>query len=184
MQPISNIHSNHTAAAQQAETAAKLPAPEQPEQSKEGPAPAAQFLHEEPESPGRYWIERSDQGVAVRFDPPTQPETADAAGSTESSRAAEPPAESTKQPKPPAPEHDEPSGEPEEPEGMRCSTDRVDKEIQAVRARAAALAQQLSAAKDDAERADIQRELDAANRELAQKDNDAYRRQHAQFTAL
>ena len=62
-----------------------------------------------------------------------------------------------------------------------CSTDRVDREIEQLKKRKEQLEQQLrSAAPEQAET--IQRKLDQVNRELARKDNDSYRLQHAVFS--
>ncbi len=62
-----------------------------------------------------------------------------------------------------------------------CDTGRVDKELENLRKKQEDLTQQLrSASPEQAE--DLQRQLDQVSRELAQKDNDAYRRQHAVFS--
>lgn len=182
MQPVSSITGGHLAALQRTDAAAAAKPPEPQDESRGAPAPAVQFVHEPVESPGQYWFEPGDQGPVAHFDPPTPPDTA-ATAEAESDQH-EPSARPAEQPEPSAPEQNDAPRKPGEPELMRCSTDRVDKEIQAARDRAAALERQLSGATDDADRADIQRELDAARRELAQKDNDMYRKQHAQFTAL
>ncbi len=62
-----------------------------------------------------------------------------------------------------------------------CDTGKVDQELESLRKRQEELTQQLrSAAPEQAEA--IQRQLDQVSRELAQKDNDSYRRQHAVFS--
>lgn len=62
-----------------------------------------------------------------------------------------------------------------------CDTGKVDRELENLRKRQEELTQQLrTAAPEQAEA--IQRKLDQVNRELAQKDNDSYRRQHAVFS--
>lgn len=62
-----------------------------------------------------------------------------------------------------------------------CDTGKVDRELENLRKRQEELSEQLrSAAPERAEA--IRRQLDQVNRELAQKDNDAYRRQHAVFS--
>ena len=62
-----------------------------------------------------------------------------------------------------------------------CSTDRVDREIKQLKRRKKQLEQQLrSASPEQAET--IQRQLDQVSRELARKDDDTYRRQHAVFS--
>lgn len=62
-----------------------------------------------------------------------------------------------------------------------CDTGKVDRELENLRKRQEELTQQLrSAAPEQAEA--IRSRLDQVNRELARKDNDAYRRQHAVFS--
>lgn len=66
-------------------------------------------------------------------------------------------------------------------ETTTCDTGKVDRELENLRKRQEELTQQLrSAAPEQAEA--VQRRLDQVNRELAQKDNDSYRRQHAVFS--
>lgn len=62
-----------------------------------------------------------------------------------------------------------------------CDTGKVDRELENLRKRQEELSEQLrSAAPEQA--GDIRRQLDQVDRELAQKDNDSYRRQHAVFS--
>lgn len=70
--------------------------------------------------------------------------------------------------------------EPEE-ETVTANTDKVDREIKNLRDKAQMLTQKLRSA-DESAAADIRRELEQVNAELAQKDNDEYRRQHTVFT--
>lgn len=66
-------------------------------------------------------------------------------------------------------------------ETTTCDTGRVDRELENLRKRQEELEEQLrSAAPEQAE--DIRCQLDQVNRELSQKDNDSYRRQHAVFS--
>lgn len=72
-----------------------------------------------------------------------------------------------------------------EPEGKSevtvCDTGAVDRELESLRKEREQLEQQLrTAAPEQAEA--IRQQLDQVTRELAQKDNDAYRRQHAVFS--
>ncbi len=64
---------------------------------------------------------------------------------------------------------------------ITANTDKVDREIKALRDKEQALSQKLSSA-DERTAEDIRRELEKVSAELAQKDNDEYRRQHAVFT--
>lgn len=68
-----------------------------------------------------------------------------------------------------------------EKETVTANTDKVDREIKNLRDKAQMLSQKLRSA-DEGTAADIQRELEQVNAELAQKDSDEYRRQHTVFT--
>ena len=138
------------------ETAGEAPAAEQA--AKEHPQRAAEFRHEPTESPGQYWLEPTAEGPAVRFEPPTA-----AGGAQDADRATDSDREAAGR--------------------TRCSTDAVDREIAALHRQVSRLEQQLMHAGPDQEEG-LQKDLDAAKRELAYKDNDAYRRQHAVFTDL
>ena len=62
-----------------------------------------------------------------------------------------------------------------------CDTGNVDREIRQLKERQEQLEQQLRAAPQEQSEA-IRQQLDQVERELAQKDNDSYRRQHAVFS--
>ena len=66
----------------------------------------------------------------------------------------------------------------------RCTanTDQVDREIRRLREQKKALERQLRSRTDGAEIRELERRLARVERELAQKDNDAYRRRHAVFS--
>lgn len=68
-----------------------------------------------------------------------------------------------------------------EKETVTGNTDKVDREIKALRKKAQTLAQQLRTA-DEGTAAELRRELEQVNAELAQKDNDEYRRQNTVFS--
>lgn len=75
---------------------------------------------------------------------------------------------------------DDNTDEPKE-ENVTGNTDKVDREIKNLRNKAQMLSRKLRSA-DESTAADIRRELEQVNAELAQKDNDEYRRQHTVFT--
>lgn len=75
---------------------------------------------------------------------------------------------------------DDNADEPKE-ETVTGNTDNVDREIKNLRNKAQMLSRKLSSA-DENIAEEIQRELEQVNAELAQKDNDEYRRQHTVFT--
>lgn len=66
----------------------------------------------------------------------------------------------------------------------RCTgnTDAVDREIEKLREKREKLEKQLSSETDEAKIRELERKLSQVESELRQKDNDAYRRQHATFT--
>lgn len=66
----------------------------------------------------------------------------------------------------------------------RCvgSTDAVDREIQALKRKREELVRQISTETDEGKRKGLEQKLAQVERELAQKDNDAYRRQHTVFS--
>lgn len=78
---------------------------------------------------------------------------------------------------------DKPADKENEPkdETVTANTDSVDREIKSLRDKAQMLSRKLSSA-DEGTAEEIQRELEQVNAELAQKDNDEYRRQHTVFT--
>ncbi len=66
-------------------------------------------------------------------------------------------------------------------ETTTCNTDAVDREIEQLKKRQEELEQQLRAAAPEQAEA-LRQQLDQVEREVAQKDNDSYRRQHAVFS--
>ncbi len=86
--------------------------------------------------------------------------------------------------KPAAPaKQEEPAGDKGRPaERCVCSTDKVDREIARLRQKQQQLQQKLNQTEDPQQQEALQKQLDAVARELQQKDNDAYRRQHAEFS--
>ena len=65
-----------------------------------------------------------------------------------------------------------------------CNTDKADREIEQLKRKKAELAQRLSTETDEAEIRDLERRLAQVERELKQKDSDAYRKRHSTFTRL
>lgn len=66
----------------------------------------------------------------------------------------------------------------------RCtgSTDKVDREIEKLKREKQELEQRLNTETDEARIKDMKTKLAQVERELRQKDNDTYRRQHASYT--
>lgn len=114
---------------------------------------------EKQEASGRYWLGRDRDGQPeIYFDDPGQPDNPSDA---------------------PAPARKDGKDKAE-----RCtgSTDQVDREIERLKKRQNELKQQLGAQADGARREELERELARVERELAQKDNDTYRRRHTVFS--
>lgn len=135
---------------------------------------------ETPEPSGRYWPERGAGGKpSVHFDGPAR---ANAAPAAQKERA---PSASDRSDEPDQKAEPAKEAEPERTE-KRCAvnTDRVDREIEALKKQKAELEKQLRAATGDAQTERLQARLEQIERELAQKDNDAYRRKHAAYTDL
>lgn len=78
---------------------------------------------------------------------------------------------------------DAPEKEPaQKAERCTANTDRVDREIEALKEEKQRLAQQLQRTKDPQKAEELRQRLSQLEGELAQKDNDAYRRQHTVFS--
>lgn len=145
--------------------AAEAPSVRRPEEEASPRKPVTdEYVPEEKEEPsGRYWPGRDEGGQPrIYFDAPK-----DAAGSEKPDGG------------PAAPEPEK-GGQAEE----RCTGDTggVDREIQRLRKKRQELAQRLDAETDGEKSRELERQLAQVERELRQKDNDAYRRQHTRFT--
>ncbi len=65
------------------------------------------------------------------------------------------------------------------PEVHRVNTDKVDREIEKLKKEKEELEQRISSETDEKKINGLKKRLEQVDRELKQKDNDAYRRQHA-----
>lgn len=63
-----------------------------------------------------------------------------------------------------------------------CNTDKVDREIERLKKQKQELERQISRETDENKAEDLKAKLAQAEKELRQKDNDTYRRQHATYT--
>lgn len=72
---------------------------------------------------------------------------------------------------------------PSEEKSEKCvgNTDQVDREIEKLKKKQKELKQQINSETDEAKIKDLEKKLAQVERELSQKDNDAYRRQHTKF---
>ena len=67
-------------------------------------------------------------------------------------------------------------------ESCTANTDKVDREIERLKKKKAQLEQQARTAADPSRREALEKQLAQVERELAQKDNDGYRRAHTSFS--
>lgn len=77
---------------------------------------------------------------------------------------------------------DGPDKEEKEESSCTCNTDRVDREIEKLKSKMEALEQRLNTETDEAKVKDLEKQLAQVERELREKDNDTYRRSHADFS--
>ncbi len=143
--------------------------PQLEEQTQGNPiAPARdEYVPEEKQEPaGRYWLGKDEDGKPkIYFDDPEQ--------------ASDAPEKQEELPDADGPEQ-KASGD--KAERCTCNTDRVDREIEALKAKQEALERQLHSETDDLKIKELEQKLARAESELRQKDNDTYRRQHAVFS--
>ena len=81
-----------------------------------------------------------------------------------------------------APANDRKTDSGKKPETCTANSDKVDREIERLKKKLAELEQQLNTETDERKIKQLESELAQVQNELRQKDNDAYRRQHTQFT--
>lgn len=160
MMPVSGVNTGAVqplTAAGRVSGTSRVQNPEEEAQGRPLTPARDEYIQSEPQEPsGRYWVDRDEDGQPrVVFDDP----------------AADTPEGPEKK-----------SGE--EEERWACDTGRVDREIEALKRRQQELRQRLNTESDEARRSALERQLSQVERELKQKDSDAYRRQHADFTRL
>lgn len=184
MTPISGMRTGAAQSPTMAERVLGAPKVQKPEEEERPLKPVIdEYVPEEKREPfGRYWMGRDEDGQPkIYFD---DPERAD---------APEKPEDASDEEKPDAPEEEKPEQDrsakgPKKKEGKeeRCvgNTDKVDREIEKLKKKKEELERRLNTEHDEAKIKDLGRQLAQVERELSQKDNDAYRRQHSTFTQL
>lgn len=179
MQPISRVNAGAAQALTEAEKGAAAPKAQKPEEGTQGrPMRAAQDRYapaERQEPYGRYWLGKDGDGQPKVFftdpakaaDAPKKPKDAPDTGRAGRDKEAEGPGKAGKK-------------------EARCvgSTDRVDREIERLKKKKEELEKRLNTETDETKVRNLQRQLDQLKRELMEKDNDAYRKQHCTFTQL
>ena len=76
----------------------------------------------------------------------------------------------------------EKSGSDKDGQSCTCNTDKVDREIEKLKKQKQELEQQINRETDESKIEDLKAKLAQIEKELSQKDNDTYRRQHAVYT--
>ena len=177
MMPISGVN---TGAVQPLTTAEKVLGASKVQKSEEGSQGRQrkpvmdEYVRSEPQEPsGRYWMGKDEDGQpSIYFDDPER--AADAPKQPEGALGAE------------EPEGDNGVKNPErkKDEVWECNTDKADRAIEKLKKKRQELEQRLGAETDEAKIKDLERRLAQVERELRQKDNDTYRRQHATVRQL
>lgn len=177
MMPVSHVNTGAVrplTAAGEAPGVSKVREPKEPVQQRK--PVLDEYVPEEPREPyGRYWPGRDADGQPkIFFDDPER-----AAG------ASQPPEPVPEAGQPDAPRADGPEKKDgEDEENCVCDTGKVDREIERLKKQRQELEQRLNTETDERRAKDLERRLSQIEQELQQKDNDAYRRQHADFTNL
>ena len=180
MMPISGVN---TVAVQPLTTAekvlgaSKVQKPEEEAQGRQQKPVMDEYVPEEPQEPsGRYWMGRDEDGQPkIYFDDPER--AADAPKQPEDTPEAE-------EPDPAGQGAKGPEGKQEQDEVWEGNSGKVDREIEKLKKKQQELEQRLSTETDEAKIKDLERQLAQVNRELKQKDNDTYRRQHTTVRQL
>jgi len=144
-----------------------------------------EYIPEEPREPsGLYWMGRDEDGQPkIFFDDPER--AADAPKQPENAPdARKPDAPEAEEPEQADPGAKGPEGKKDKGETWECNTDKVDREIEKLKKQQQELEQRLGTETDEAKIKDLEHQLAQVERELKQKDNDTYRRQHAVYTQL
>ena len=183
MMPISGVNTGAVQPLTTAEKvlgASKVQKSEEESQGRQLKPMMDEYVPEEPQEPsGRYWMGKDEDGQPkIYFDDPER--AADAPEQPESTP-------DTKKPDADAPEEPDSAGQgakgPErkkdKDEVWEGNTDKVDREIEKLKKKQQELEQRLGTETDEAKIKELERQLSQVEQELRQKDNDAYRRQHA-----
>ena len=148
----------------------KVQRPEDETQSRRQKPVMDEYVPEEkPEPSGRYWLGKDEDGKPkIYFDDPERAEDApDAPDASDLDKGAEGP---------------EKGGSDKDGQSCTCNTDKVDREIEKLKKQKQELEQQINRETDESKMEDLKAKLAQIEKELSQKDNDTYRRQHAVYT--
>ena len=176
MMPISGIN---TGAVQPLAAAEKVPGASKIQKEEEEVRPLKptmdEYVPEEPREPsGRYWLGKDGDGQPkIHFDDPER--TADAPQKPGADVPEEEPDPTDQAVK--GPEKKE-----RKEERWEGNTDKVDREIKELKQKKKELESRLRTETNEAQAEALEKELANVERELSQKDNDSYRRQHTVFS--
>ena len=180
MMPISGVNTGAVQPLTTAEKvlgASKVQKPEEEAQGHQLKPVMDEYVPEEPQEPsGRYWMGKDEDGQPkIYFDDPER--AADAPRQPEDAPEAEEPKQAGQGAK-------GPEGKKNKDETWECNTDKVDREIEKLKKKQQELEQRLNSETDEAKIKDLEHQLAQVERELKQKDNDTYRRQHTTVRQL
>ena len=190
MMPISGVNTGAVQPLTTAEKvlgASKAQKPEKESQDRRLTPVMDEYVPKKPQEPsGCYWMGKDEDGQPkIYFDDPE--------------RAAEAPKQpegalDTKKPDADAPEAEEPNpadqgakgpeGKKDKDEVWEGNTDKVDREIEKLKKKRQELVQRLNTETGEAKIKNLECQLAQVERELQQKDNDTYRRQHTTVRQL
>ena len=178
MMPVSDVNTGAVQPLTTSEKVLEAPEVQKPEevQGRQPKPRMDEYVPEGPREPsGLYWMGRDEDGQPkFYFDDPE--------------RAADAPQRPEDVPKAEKPDSGQGAKGPErkqdKDEVWEGNTDKVDREIEALKKKQQELEQRLNTETDEAKRKDLERQLGRVEQELRQKDNDAYRRQHTQVTRI
>ena len=180
MMPISGVNTGAVQPLTTAEKvlgASKVQKPEEEAQGHQLKPVMDEYVPEEPQEPsGRYWMGKDEDGQPkIYFDDPER--AADGPKQPEDAPEAEKPKQAGQGAK-------GPEGKKDKDETWECNTDKVDREIEKLKKKQQELEQRLNSETDEAKIKDLEHQLAQVERELKQKDNDTYRRQHTTVRQL
>ena len=180
MMPISGVNNGTVQPLTTAEKvlgASKVQKPEEETQSRQLKPVMDEYVPEEPREPsGRYWMGRDEDGhPKIYFDDRSQ--AADAPKQPED-------APETEEPDPAGQGAKGPEGEKDKDEVWEGNSDKVDREIEKLKKKQQELEQRLGTETDEAKIKNLEHQLAQVERDLKQKDNDTYRRQHTTVRQL
>ena len=190
MQPISGVGvsaGQPLTTAEKVLGASKVQKPEEESRSRQLKPVMDEYVPEDPQEPsGRYWVGKDEDGQPkIYFDDPERaadaPKQSEDAPDVKKLNADAPEAEEPEQAGQGA---KGPERKKERDELWEGNTDKVDREIKKLKKQQQELEQRLNTETDEAKIKDLERQLSQVEQELRQKDNDAYRRQHAQVTRI